>query len=201
MLQNKKIILASSSRTRLNLLRSVGLEFEISVPNINEYKISYDAQQQGIKADIIAKILAEEKFKSIADKNCDYIIIAADQILESNLGLLHKPKSYDDAFDQLWSLRDKYHYLHSAFAIGHYHHTPYIGVETAQIKMRNYSEQCLHEYLRLSEPFYLDSVGGYQIEKHGMLLIENIVGDFTTIMGLPMLSLLSELRRLKIICE
>jgi septum formation protein len=199
MVQSKKIILASSSPTRQMLLRNVGLSFDIISPSIDELLLTAEAIEQQKPLDQIAQLLACKKFRAVCDGFKDEIIIASDQTLEGDNGPLHKPKSYDDAFKQLWQLRGKRHALHSACAIGHSQKISHMRSRTAYITMRNYSEEFLTNYLKLSEPDYLHSVGGYQIEKYGMHLFEKVEGDYTTIMGLPMLDVLDVLRQLNVL--
>lgn len=198
---HQKIRLASSSPTRRGLLDSVGLKYNVASPDIDERELTQTALAQGKHVRDIALLLAHEKCKKIAMIYPDEIIIAADQILECEGAQIRKPDNYTEVFEQLWLLRGKAHHLHSAFVVGQGQKVIHAEVQTASIIMRNYSKNCLDSYLRLCEPAYQTSVGGYQIENHSMLLVDKIEGDFTTIMGLPMLPLLAVLRRLHLVCE
>jgi septum formation protein len=200
-LQFEKLILASSSATRAQMMRAIGLKFDVCAPLIDEERITNQARQNALNLEDIAKLLAYEKFKVVAPRYKNHIVIASDQTLEFNNNPIEKPINYDQAFDQLWALRGQTHYLYSAIAIGRSNDMPIIKAQSAAITMRHYSQQSLRDYLEYADPNYLSSVGGYQIETYGMLLIDHIEGDHTTIMGMPMLILLSALRQLKVIAE
>lgn len=191
-----KLLLASTSATRLKLLMNAGLAVETQRPDVDERALEREAQGHNLDPLSLARRLAAAKAMSVSRRAPMRVVLGADQVLEGPNGLLHKPESRAEALRQLESLAGRRHSLHAAGAIA-------IGgvivadfVESAHLTMRPLPPEGLTRYLDLAGPSVLQSVGGYQVEGLGIHLFEKVEGEHSTILGLPLLPLLAALRRL-----
>lgn len=192
------LVLASASPARRALLASAGLEFEIAVADIDETEIRDELLSLGTPPGEIATTLAQGKAEAVTKQttgqfNNTAIIIGADQVLVFEDEIFEKPKNHGAAHDTLKRLRGKTHELISA-AVGYRAGRQIWSCrESAQLTMRNFSDDFLEDYLRAEEG-QLTSVGAYRLEGRGAQLFSRIEGDFFTILGLPLLALLGFLR-------
>jgi septum formation protein len=189
------LILASQSPTRKALLAGAGLRFETVVSAIDERAVEAEATIAGADARQIAQLLAEAKARAIAGARPEAVIVAADQTLALGYELLHKPQTFDGARDQLDRLRGKTHRLHAGVVIAIEGAVVWSHVETAELTMRDFSDAERDEVLTLEGEVAFSSVGGYRLEGPSIRLFEAIRGDYFTILGLPLLPLLSALRQ------
>ena len=189
------LILASQSPTRKALLAGAGLRFEVQAPQTDERAVEAEALKGGADARQVAQLLAEAKVRAIAGLQPEAVIIAADQTLALGYELLHKPQSFDAAVDQLNRLRGKTHRLHAAVTVAVDGAIAWTHVETAELTMRDFTDAERDEVLSLEGDAVLASVGGYRLEGPSIRLFEAIRGDYFTILGLPLLPLLSALRQ------
>ena len=189
------LILASQSPTRKALLAGAGLSFETITPAIDERAVEAEATAAGADARQIAQLLAEAKARAIAASRPETVIIAADQTLALGYELLHKPQSFDGAREQLDRLRAKTHRLHAGVVVAVEGAVVWSHVETAELTMRDFTEAERDEVLLLEGEAAFSSVGGYRLEGPSIRLFEAIRGDYFTILGLPLLPLLSALRQ------
>ena len=189
------LILASQSLTRKALLAGAGLRFEVQVPQTDERAVEAEALKGGADARQIAQLLAEAKVRAIAGLRPEAVIIAADQTLALGYELLHKPQSFAAAVDQLTRLRGKTHRLHAAVTVAVEGAIAWTHVETAELTMRDFTDAERDEVLSLEGEAVLAAVGGYRLEGPSIRLFEAIRGDYFTILGLPLLPLLSALRQ------
>lgn len=194
-MQHPKLILASTSLTRRNILTNAGLQFDWAAPRADE--VSLKMQLQNIPAAELATELATHKSLSLPHKNV--LIIGADQTLNCNQQVYDKPMSIDEAKTQLQNLRGKTHHLHSAVAISLNGKIVSQISDSACLTMRNFSDKFLDDYLAKTESTVLSLVGAYQLESRGVQLFEKIAGDYFTILGLPLVPLLNALRKLDVI--
>lgn len=144
----------------------------------------------------VATQLAAAKAASVSEAHPDALVIGADQVLDLDGAVFDKPADLPTARDHLRQLRRKTHALHAAVALACGGAIVWRHVESAQLTMRGFSDAFLDAYLVASGDRVLGSVGAYQLEGLGLQLFEAIDGDYTTILGLPMLPLLAELRRM-----
>jgi septum formation protein len=142
----------------------------------------------------IAVVLAQAKAKNVSARHPEALVIGADQILSFGPGLLTKAKNEADARATLSNLRGQEHELHSAVAIAQGGEVNWTHVDTAYLTMRDFSDAFLDEYLRRAGERVLQSVGAYEFEGLGVQLFDRIEGDYFTILGMPLLPLLGELR-------
>ncbi|MGF7055911.1 septum formation protein [Bosea sp. OAE752] len=190
------LILASGSVTRRDMLVAAGLPVETVKPGIDERAVEKPLAAQGVTADRIAAALAEAKALSVSQERTGRIVLAADQTLTCEGVAFHKPEDATSGSSQIASLAGRRHELHSAFALARDGEVLARGCETARLTMRPFDSAFIARYVEAAGPAILSSVGGYQLEGLGAQLFERIEGDHFTILGLPLLPVLSALRDL-----
>lgn len=193
------IILASKSTFRASLLKNAGIKFGQVAAEIDERSIEQPLIDAGNAPTDIAEMLAVAKASHVSESHIDHYIIGSDQILELEGEMLHKPKDMEAARRRLLELSGKTHSLHSAVAIVRNEEILWSTVETADIAFRDLSPEFVGRHLADAGDTILQSVGAYQIEGVGVQLFKELEGDFFTIMGLPLITLLDQLRNLEII--
>jgi len=192
-MQPQKIILASQSQARIQLLKQAGLMFEILPAGADEVELKRKHSKQS--APDLAQLLATEKALSISRDQPSEYILGADQTLSCNGKIFNKPNSMAEASEQLQYLCGKTHQLHSAIAIVKNHTIVFEHVETAKLSMRSFSMAFLESYLETVGLEILNSVGCYHYEDRGIQLFDHVEGEFSTILGLPLLPLLAFFRQ------
>ena len=188
------MILASKSRTRAELLRAAGVPFEVRGSGVDEEPIKRAALSEGAAPREIALKLAEAKALAVSRRAGDALVIGADQTLELDGRLFDKAADIADARARLLELRGRPHQLHSAAVIARGGAIVWRDVPSATLHVRAFSDAWLDIYMQSVGGAVLESVGAYQLEGLGVQLFERIDGDWFTILGLPMLSLLEALR-------
>lgn len=193
---SEKLLLASTSATRLALLASAGLAVETQNAGINERAVEEAAAQERLDPPALAARLAAEKALAVSRRHPERVVLGADQVLDAEGEVFHKPADREAARAQLTRLSGRRHALHSAgtIAIGGQVVERFLG--SAHLTMRPLTEEAVDLYLDLAGPDVLKSVGVYQLEGFGVHLFETVEGDHSTILGLPLLPLLASLRRL-----
>jgi len=190
------VILASQSAARQQLLRNARVDFEILPADVDERGIQASS---GLKeAWKIADMLACEKARFVSRLRPGRFIIGADQTMALGNRIFSKPIDRAAAALQLRDLNGNTHQLHSAVAVAKDDEILFAHTGTAQMTMRSLSKDQIARYLDLAGEAVTKSVGGYQLEDIGVHLFERIEGDYFTILGLPLLPLLSFLRSLKL---
>lgn len=209
----KTLVLASKSSARAMILNNAGLSFTCEKAEINERALEAPLLEANVSADDVAAVLAEAKAHDISRHHADTIIIGADQTMTlsdsietGNAGIgnmetrrFHKPETMEEARRQLLVLQGKTHSLHSALCCVKNGETLFRYISRADLTMRPFSPEFIGRYLSLTGKTALQSVGCYQLEGPGIQLFEKISGDYFTILGLPLLPLLSFLREMKAI--
>jgi septum formation protein len=183
-----KLVLASGSAIRAEMLRNSGVEFDVRRPDVDEARIK--AAMAGQDGEIIAVALAEAKAKAVSGE----LVLAADQILDRGGKLYDKPPNLDAAREQLTELRGKAHRLISGVAVTRNGTVAWRHVAAATLTMRAFSDSFLDRYLDAGGVDLLTSVGAYKLEKQGAQLFSSIEGDYFTVLGLPLLPVLAFLR-------
>lgn len=184
--QPKKIILASTSPTRRALLDATGLVYEARSPQFEE------VAPEGLTPKEVARFLAQGKARA-AQQTKDEILIGADQVLDLDGRALGKHPNASSAKEGLRALSGREHALHTGVAI-RWGEQEESFVETTLMKARALSEEELDAYVATNE--WQGCAGGYRIEGKGVCLFEEIQGDYFNILGLPVLRVLSVLRKL-----
>ncbi|WP_297769389.1 Maf family protein [uncultured Roseovarius sp.] len=185
------ITLASASAIRQTLLMNAGLEFDVIKPRVDEIALRDSMISDGCRPREIVDALAEMKALRISSKHPERLVIGCDQVLDLEGQLLSKPETLDIARRQLLSLRGKHHELLSAVVVCEAGAPIWRHIGRAQLSVRNFSEDWLDSYLDRNWPRISDSVGAYKLEEEGVRLFSRIDGDYFTILGLPLLDLLS----------
>lgn len=198
MRHDANIILASGSRARRQMLHSAGISFTVKTAAVDEDTIRAALHDESGDVTVdpadVAEILAVAKAEAVSRLNPDAFVIGGDQVLALDDQILTKPKDEAAARCQLASFRGKAHALHSAVAIAHQGETLWSTVDTAQMYVRDFSDTFLDDYMLRAGRTVLDSVGAYLMEGLGVQLFERIDGDYFTILGMPLMPLLAELR-------
>lgn len=189
-----KIILASGSAIRADILRNVGVPFDVIKPHVDEDEIKQRAYDEGLGLEATAMALAEAKCLAVASKTND-IIIGSDQILEFNGQPFDKPKTMDEAGARLANMAGKKHTLINAVAVANEGKIRWRHIDRPTLHMRQISDVEINEYLESAGPEILSSVGAYQVENFGARLFDKIDGDFYAVLGLSLYPLLAYLRK------
>jgi septum formation protein len=186
------LILASQSLARRELLANAGITFDAMPADIDERGIQ---QKSGLAAPgEIAALLAERKAAFISLRHPGRYVLGADQILALGDRMFSKPAGREQAAEQLAILAGRTHELHSALAVVCDGATLFSNVSVAHMTMRKLDDEAINAYLDAAGDKVTTSVGAYQLEGLGVHLFELIEGDHFTILGLPLLPLLSFLR-------
>lgn len=190
------IILASSSPFRLAMLRNAGIETEANPSRIDERAVEAAVGDADLSPDDLALILAEAKAVEVSERFRDALVIGSDQVLSLDDEVLHKAKDMEEARRRLLAMSGRVHHLNSAVVVARDGQALWRHVSIARMTMRRLEPGFIGRYLSRAGDQVLRSVGVYQIEGEGIQLFDAIDGDHFTIVGLPLLPLLAELRRL-----
>jgi len=191
------LILASASKVRSMLLRNAGLEFEAKDSGVDETQLkgAFAQGKEALDIDALALKLAEAKALALSANAPAALVIGADQILSCNGKAYDKPRNMAEARANLQTFRARPHVLHSGVALAQGNEIVWRFADKATLTMRDFGEVFLDAYLKAVGDKVLSSVGCYQLEGPGVQLFEKIEGDYFTILGLPLLPLLAELRK------
>lgn len=190
------LILASASAVRASLLRQAGLDFHVRDSRVDEdaVKKSFAGSTDDGDTDALALRLAEEKALAVSRAEPGALVIGADQIMSCETRRFDKPRDMVEARANLLFMRGRTHTLHSAVVLALDGEVVWGHSARADLAMRNFSDTFLDWYLKTLGEKVKTSVGCYQLEGPGIQLFERIEGDYFTILGLPLLPLLAELR-------
>lgn len=195
--ESRRVILASGSRIRREMLLAAGLTgLEIVPADVDEAEIraSLMSESDCIEPDMVAGVLARAKAEAVSKLHPDALVIGADQVLALGTRMFEKPTDMAAARDHLGRLRGETHELFSAVVVAEAGDALWGMVDAARLTMRRFSDDFLDRYLATVGDRALTSVGAYELEGLGVQLFEDIDGDYFTILGLPLLPLLAELR-------
>lgn len=172
-----RIILASKSPRRKEILESIGLRFTTAISNIDEESFRVSTPEE------LVKVLSREKALNVSESfNEDSLVIGSDTVVVYNKKILGKPKNQQKAKEMLQMLSGKKHTVFTGLAlIDTIHNREYISYSCTDVYMRSFNEQIVESYIKTNEP--MDKAGAYGIQGIGSILIDKIVGDFYTVMG------------------
>ena len=190
------LILASGSPFRRQLLENAGLSFSVERPEIDERAVEAPLRSSGATPEDIAQVLAEAKAMDVSERHPGALVIGSDQTLSLQNEMFHKPKDMEGARRQLLALSGRTHELNSALAIARDGETIWRHMDVVHMTMRKLEPGFIGRHLAHVGDKALSSVGAYQIESEGIQLFEKIDGSYFSIVGLPLLPLLSKLREL-----
>ncbi len=193
------IILASKSEHRATLLRNAGILFIQQGASIDERTVEQPVLEAGFGGVDVAEVLARAKALDVAETNQESYVIGCDQTLTLNEKILHKPKNMEEARRRLLSLSGKTHELNSAIVIVRNQEVLWSHTEVCSITFEDLDPGFVGRHLASVGKVALSSVGAYQIEGPGVQLMKKIEGDFFSIIGLPLLPLLGQLRKLDLL--
>jgi septum formation protein len=202
------VVLASGSAIRRQLLEQAGVQCRVAPAVVDEAALRGQLlrERPTATASEIALVLARAKAEKVSRQYPDALVIGADQVLSLPYGetgagqfdLIHKSASIDEARATLMRLRGGRHDLHVGVAIAKHGEIVWSSTDQASLTMRKFSATFLDQYLARAGAALFDCVGCYQLEGLGLQLFEQIEGNYFTILGLPMLPLLAELRQRQI---
>ena len=192
-----KIILASKSGVRKQILEKHKIDNEVIISNIDEDEIKESLLAEGANPLSISKNLAEIKSNKVSSKNPDRLVLGADSVISLNEELINKPKSREEAFKILKRLNNSKHYLISSVCISKNGSMIWNHTESSELKMKNLTDKELSVYLDKIETKILLAYGVYQIEADGLELFEYVKGDKDSIMGLPIKQIINYIKNYK----
>ena len=192
-----KIILASQSGVRKQILDEHNIDNEVIVSNVDEDEIKQSLLAEGANPLYISKNLAEIKSVKVSNKNPDRLVLGADSVISLNEELINKPNSREEAFKILKKLNNSKHYLISSVCISKNGAMIWNHTDSSELKMKKLKDEELLQYLNKIETKTLLSYGVYQIEADGMELFEYVKGDRNSIMGLPIKEIISYIEQFK----
>ena len=192
-----KIILASKSGVRKQILDKHDIDNEVIVSNVDEDEIKESLLAEGANPLTISKNLAEIKSIKVSNKQPNRLVLGADSVIALNEELINKPNSREEAFEILKKLNNSKHYLISSVCISKNGAMIWNHTESSELKMKNLTNEELLLYLSKIKTKTLLAYGVYQIEAEGLELFEYVKGDMDSIMGLPVKEIKSYIEQFK----
>ena len=182
---DRKIILASKSKVRKEILDKNGLDCEVQPSNVDEDIVKESLEKQKASPEEVSKSLAELKANKVSQKFTDEFVIGADSVIDLRGKVISKPIDRDQAYEILKSLNGETHYLISSVCISKGGSMIWNFTDKASLTMKNMTEKEMKEYLSKISDEALYAYNVYQIEGLGRSLFSKIEGNENTIMGLP----------------
>ena len=192
---NKKLILASGSRIRRQLLEGVGLKFQVINSNVDEDLLKKELHGKPFEEQV--KRLASEKARTVGINNPDAFVIGSDNMCTIDDKIFDKPIDHEDAVNHLSSLSGKKHYQNNGISIYHEGKEVWSNFDVTELEMRKLSLREIEDYLNLDKPY--SACGCYHFESNGKDLFTSINGLESTVMGLAMEHLIEKLNQLGVI--
>ena len=191
-----KIVLASGSSARRQMLAAAGVEFAVDPALVDEAALKDGFVRHTTCASPVdlALHLADAKASDVSTRHPGALVIGSDQVLALGERMFSKARDMAGVRRTLLALRGQTHQLHSAVAIALDGKVIWSDADTASLTMRAFSDAFLEGYLDVAGDGLVRSVGCYEFEGRGVQLFERIEGDYFTILGMPLLPVLVELR-------
>lgn len=184
----EKIVLASASPRRRELLEQIGIKFDIVVSNEPEDEIDKSLSPENYTSELALMKACNVAKKLTGTKRKDSLIIAADTVVYSDGKILGKPKDSDDAFRILKSLSGKAHEVYTGICVMRLTdgYATSKSIKTT-VKFKKLTDKTIKAYIKTGEPS--DKAGAYGIQGRGAVLVEEICGDYFNVVGLPLSAL------------
>ncbi len=187
-----RVVLASSSPRRRELLNLIGIDHEVRPANLDESMRPREAPRRH------AERLARDKASAVAMRDPDLITIAADTIVVINRKVLGKPVDKEDAARMLAMLSGREHTVITAVAVSRGKKLR-SAIEEVKVKFRRLREEEIEAYIATGEP--MDKAGAYGIQGFGATIVERVEGDYFAVMGLPLVRLISLMRDVGVVYQ
>jgi septum formation protein len=187
-----KVVLASSSPRRRELLNLIGIAHEVRPANLDESMRPRETPRRH------AERLARDKASAVAMRNADLITIAADTIVVINRKVLGKPVDKEDAARMLAMLSGREHTVITAVAVSRGKKLR-SAIEEVKVKFRRLREEEIEAYIATGEP--MDKAGAYGIQGFGATIVERVEGDYFAVMGLPLVRLIGLMREVGVVYQ
>ena len=192
-----KIILASKSGVRKEILDKHKIDNEVIFSNVDEDEVKDSLLAEGASPLFVSKNLAEIKSIKVSNNHPNRLVLGADSVISLNDNLINKPNSRKEALEILKKLNNSKHYLISSVCISKNGAMMWNHTDSSELKMKNLTDDQLMLYLSKIKTETLLAYGVYQIEADGLNLFEYIKGDKDSIMGLPIKEILNYIKSIK----
>ena len=192
-----KIVLASKSKVRKEILDKNNIENVVEPSNIDEDIVKISLLKEKASPEIISKNLAELKANKVSMRKIDELVLGADSVIDLDGELISKPQSRDEAMNILRKLNGKSHFLISSVCLSKNGSMIWNYTDKAKLSMKNFSDDELKNYLSKIPDEVLYAYNVYQIEGEGRNLFVSIEGNEDTIMGLPIKEIKQHLNKIK----
>ena len=192
-----KLILASKSGVRKQILDNYNIDCEVVVSNVDEDEVKSSLLAEGADPALISKNLAEIKSIKVSNRNPNQLVLGADSVISLNNEIVNKPRSRDEALEILKKLNNSKHYLISSVCISKNGSMIWNYTDSSELKMKNLSNDQLENYLKKISTETLLAYGVYQVEANGLELFEYVKGDHNSIMGLPIKHIINYINQYK----
>ena len=191
----KKLILASGSRIRRQLLEGIGLQFQVINSNVDEDLLKKELHGRPFKEQVVR--LASEKARAVSMDNLEAYVIGSDYMCTLDDEIFDKPIDHEDAVNHLSSLSGKKHFQNNGISIFHEGREIWSNYDVTELEMKKLSLKEIEDYLNLDKPY--SACGCYHFESNGKDLFTSIDGLESTIMGLAIEHLIEKLNQLGVI--
>ena len=192
---NKKLILASGSRIRRQLLEEANLKFQVINSNVDEDLLKKELHGKSFGEQVIR--LASEKARKVSMDNLEAFVIGSDNMCTIDDKIFDKPIDHEDAVNHLSSLSGKKHFQNNGISIYHEGSEVWSNFDVTELEMKKLTLQEIEDYLNLDKPY--SACGCYHFESNGKDLFTSINGLESTVMGLAMEHLIEKLNQLGVI--
>ena len=191
------IILASKSKIRKAILERSNISCNVEPSNVDEDMVKESLLNEKASPEVISKNLAELKANKVSAKNYEQIVLGADSVIDLEGELISKPQDRKEALLILKKLNGKEHHLISSVCISKNGSMIWNYTDKAKLKMKNFTDKELENYLAKISDSALFAYNVYQIEGEGRKLFSEITGDENTVMGLPIQQIKEYLKQIR----